>query len=58
MSTETLNNNLNKNISVKKVNVDVLKSRVIEKKKKKKTQNRIILGSFIISMGVIGYLIT
>ena len=35
MSTETLKNNLNKDVPITRVNVGVLKNRIIEKKKKK-----------------------
>ena len=45
MSTETLQNNLNKDIPINKVNVEVLK-------------NRIILGSLVVSIGVIGYFVS
>ena len=54
---------LNKNIktstsnfaSQNKVDVDVLKRRVFQKKKKEIIQSRIILASAIVSLGVIGY---
>ena len=55
MSTETLQNNLNKDIPINKVNVEVLKNRIIKRKKKEKFQIRIILGSLVVSIGVIGY---
>ena len=58
MSIETLKNNFNKNASVNKVNVEILKSRVIEKNKKTKFQNRILLGSVLISIGLLGYFVT
>ena len=58
MSIETLKNNLDKDVSVNKVNVDILKSRVIEKHKKAKFQNRILLGSVLISIGLLGYFVT
>ena len=58
MSTETLQNNLNKDISINKVNVEVLKNRIIERKKKEKFQIRIILGSLAVSIGVIGYFVS
>lgn len=58
MSTETLQNNLNKDISINKVNVEVLKNRIIERKKKEKFQIRIILGSLVVSIGVIGYFVS
>ena len=54
---------LNKNIKTStsnfapqnKVDVDVLKRRVFQKKKKEIIQSRIILASAIVSLGVIGY---
>ena len=55
MSTETLKSDLNKDASINKVNVSVLKKRVIEKQKKTKLHNRVILGSVLISIGLIGY---
>tara|TARA_B100001540_G_C15616043_1_gene555348 strand:+ start:72 stop:248 length:177 start_codon:yes stop_codon:yes gene_type:complete len=58
MSTETLQNNLNKDIPINKVNVEVLKNRIIKRKKKEKFQIRIILGSLAISIGVIGYFVS
>ena len=57
MSTETLKNDLNKDISINRVNVDVLKSRVVEKQKKDKFQYRIVLGSVLISIGLISYFV-
>ena len=38
MSTETLQNNLNKDIPINKVNVEVLKNRIIKRKKKKNSK--------------------
>ena len=58
MSIETLKNNLNKDVSVNKVNINILKSRVIEKNKKTKFQNRILLVSVLISIGLLGYFVT
>tara|TARA_B100001175_G_C19230928_1_gene505214 strand:- start:510 stop:686 length:177 start_codon:yes stop_codon:yes gene_type:complete len=58
MSIETLKNNLNKDVSINKVNVDVLKSKVFAKQKKTKIQNRILLGSVLVSIGVLGYFVT
>ncbi len=58
MSTETLKNNLNKDVSTNKVNVNILKNRVLEKQKKTKFQNRVLLGSFLISIGLLGYFVT
>ena len=58
MSIETLKNNLNKDVSINKVNVDVLKNKILKKEKKTKLQNRVILGSVIVSVGIIGYFVT
>jgi len=55
MITENLKNDLNKNVSINRVNVGVLKNRVFEKQRKKKFQSRIIFGSLIISLGLISY---
>ena len=58
MSIETLKNNLNKDVTINRVNVDVLKSKIIEKQKKTKFQNRVVLGSVLISIGLLGYFVT
>jgi len=55
MSNETLKSDLNKDVSINRVNVNVLKNRVIEKQRKEKLQSRVILGSLIVSIGLIGY---
>ena len=39
-----------------KVNIDVLKNRVINEKKKKAFQSKIILFSVFLSIGILGYL--
>ena len=57
MSSETLNNNLIKHKSANKVNVEVLKKRIIMKKKKEIFQTRIVYLSIIVSIGLIGYFI-
>ena len=38
-----------------KVNINVLRQRIFEKKKKKQIQNRIIFVSALVSVGVISY---
>jgi len=58
MSTETFKNNLKKDVSVNKVNVDVLKNRLFLSKKKQKFQYRIVLGSLLVSIGLIGYFVS
>ena len=45
------------NLTPGKVNMDVLKRRIIENQKKDKMKNKIILLSFCLSLGIIGYLI-
>ena len=67
MSTESLNRTSNIEISEKKskvvrlsprkVNIDVLKKRVIVAKKKEALQSKIILLTFCISLGILGYLV-
>tara|TARA_Y100001970_G_C14224513_1_gene854749 strand:- start:553 stop:765 length:213 start_codon:yes stop_codon:yes gene_type:complete len=69
MSTESLNRtsriensnidleSINENKTHKKVNIDVLKRRVLEQNKKEKFQSRIIVGVFFVSLGIIGYLV-
>ena len=42
--------------SPSKVNIDVLKNRVITEKKKKAFQSKIILFSVFLSIGILGYL--
>jgi len=67
MSTESLNRTSNIEIpekkskvirlSPRKVNIDVLKKRVIVAKKKEALQSKIILLTFCISLGILGYLV-
>ena len=42
--------------SPSKVNIDILKNRVITEKKKKAFQSKIILFSVFLSIGILGYL--
>ena len=42
-------------MSPNKVNIDVLKNRVITEKKKKAFQSKIILFSVFLSIGILGY---
>ena len=58
MSIETLKNNFNKDAYINKVNVDVLKNKILKKEKKTKFQNRVILGSVIVSIEILGYFVT
>ena len=65
MSTESLNRTSNIEIkkrkpepiqiSPNKVNIDVLKKRVITKKKKEAFQSKIIILSVCLSIGILGY---
>ncbi len=58
MSIETLKNNFNKDVYINKVNVDTLKNKILVKEKKEKFQNRVILGSVLVSIGLLGYFVT
>jgi len=58
MNAETFKNNLKKDVSVNKVNVDVLKNKLFLSKKKQKFQYRIVLGSLLVSIGLIGYFVS
>ena len=67
MSLESLNRTSDIEISDKKsksirmshskVNIDVLKNRVITEKKKKAFQSKIILFSVFLSIGILGYFV-
>ena len=69
MSTETLNRTSvitseyperiseKKDLSPSKVNIDVLKKRVFEEKKKERFQNRVLLGMFCFSIAILGYIV-
>ena len=56
--TESFKNNLKKDVSVNKVNVDVLKNKLFLSKKKQKFQYRIVLGSLLVSIGLLGYFVS
>ena len=58
MNAKTFKNNLKKDVSVNKVNVNVLKNRLFLSKKKQKFQYRIALGSLLVSIGLIGYFVS
>ena len=58
MSIETLRNNFNKDVYINKVNVDTLKKKIHKKEKKEKFQSRVILGSVLVSIGILGYFVT
>ena len=70
MSTETLNRTSvvseaypqrrlaeKKDLSPNKVNIDVLKKRVFEEKKRERFQNRILIAMFCISITILGYIV-
>ncbi len=69
MSTETLNRSSvitetyphkvseKKDLSPSKVNIDVLKKRVFEEKKKERFQNRILIAMFCVSLAILGYIV-
>ncbi len=69
MSTESLNRTsvitevYNQKISEKqdlspnKVNIDVLKKRVFEEKKRERFQNRVLIGMFCVSLTILGYIV-
>ncbi len=69
MSTETLNRTSvvaevyphkiseKKDLSPNKVNIDVLKKRVFEEKKRERFQNRVLMGMFCISLAILGYIV-
>ena len=69
MSTETLNRtsvvtevypekiSAKKDLSPNKVNIDVLKKRVFEEKKKERFQSRILMGMFCLSLAILGYIV-
>ena len=46
-----------KDLSPNKVNIDVLKKRVFEEKKKERFQSRILMGMFCLSIVILGYII-
>tara|TARA_Y100001954_G_C15268025_1_gene340653 strand:+ start:175 stop:387 length:213 start_codon:yes stop_codon:yes gene_type:complete len=69
MSTETLNRTSvvtevyphkisdKQDLPPKKVNIDVLKKRVFEEKKRERFQNRVIVTMFCISLAILGYIV-
>ena len=69
MSTETLNRTSvvtevypqkiseKRDLSPNKVNIDVLKKRVFEEKKRERFQNRVMMGMFCLSLAILGYVI-
>ena len=55
MSTESLNRTSNI-IKTPRVNVDVLKQKIIEEKKKEKVKRTVILSTVCVFLGVLTYL--
>ena len=47
----------NRDLSPKKVNIDVLRKRVFEEKKRERFQNRILVGIFCLSIAILGYIV-
>ena len=45
-----------KDLSPNKVNIDVLKKRVFEEKKKERFQSRILMGILCLSLAILGYI--
>ena len=46
-----------KDLSPNKVNIDLLKKRVFEEKKKERFQSRILMGIFCLSLAILGYIV-
>ena len=46
-----------KDLSPKKVNIDVLKKRVFEEKKRERFQSRVLIGMFCLSVAILGYIV-
>ena len=44
-------------LSPNKVNIDVLKKRVFEEKKRENFQNRVLIGMFCLSIAILGYIV-
>lgn len=69
MSTEILNRtsvvtqgdpqdiSAKKNLSPKKVNIDVLKKRVFNEQKRERFQNRILVAMFCFTVAILGYIV-
>ena len=69
MSTEILNRtsvvtksdpediSVKKDLTPKKVNIDVLKKRVFNEKKRERFQNRVLVGMFCLSIALLGYIV-
>ena len=44
-------------VSRKKVNIDVLRKRVFEEKKRERFQNRVLVAMFCLSIAILGYIV-
>ncbi len=69
MSTETLNRTSvaaelypqkiseKQDLTPNKVNIEVLKKRVFEEKKRERFQSRVLIGMFCLSIAILGYIV-
>ena len=69
MSTETFNRtsvvteaypqkiSAKQDLTPNKVNIDVLKKRVFEEKKRERFQNRVLIGMVFFSIAILGYIV-
>tara|TARA_B100000579_G_scaffold378811_1_gene345734 strand:+ start:90 stop:305 length:216 start_codon:yes stop_codon:yes gene_type:complete len=46
-----------RDLSPKKVNIDVLRKRVFEEKKRERFQNRVLVAMFCLSIAILGYIV-
>ena len=46
-----------RDLSPNKVNIDVLKKRVFEEKKRERFQNRVLISMFCLSIAILGYIV-
>ena len=46
-----------RDLSPNKVNIDVLKKRVFEEKKRERFQNRVLMAMFCLSIAILGYIV-
>jgi len=46
-----------KDLSPTSVNIDVLKKRVFEEKKRERFQNRVLMAMFCLSIAILGYIV-
>ena len=46
-----------RDLSPKKVNIDVLRKRVFEEKKRERFQNRVLVAMFCLSIAILGYVV-